>query len=124
MKYFIFISAIAGIALLYLLSSSSANTDVFSINYYVLLALTGLFALSLTGLVGFQLTRLRNRIRNKVFGARLTLRLVVFFTLIAVLPGLLLYVVSAKASSRGLTCASKKRWKAASISAETGSTTA
>jgi nitrogen fixation/metabolism regulation signal transduction histidine kinase len=102
MKYFIFISAIAGIALLYLLSSSSANTDVFSINYYVLLALTGLFALSLTGLVGFQLTRLRNRIRNKVFGARLTLRLVVFFTLIAVLPGLLLYVVSANFLSKSI----------------------
>ena len=102
MKYFISISAIAGIALLYLLSSSSANTEVFSINYYALLVLTGLFALSLMGLVGFQLMRLRNRIKNKVFGARLTLRLVVFFTLIAVLPGLLLYVVSANFLSKSI----------------------
>ena len=102
MKYFIFISAIVGIALLYLLSSSSANTEVFSGNYYALLVLTGLFALSLTGLVGFQLIRLRNRIKNKVFGARLTLRLVVFFTLISVLPGLLLYVVSANFLSRSI----------------------
>ena len=102
MKYFIFISTIVGIALLYLLSSSSANTRVLSGSYYVLLVLTGIFALSLAGLVCFQLVRLRNRIRKKVFGARLTLRLVVFFTLIAVLPGLLLYVVSANFLSKSI----------------------
>ena len=94
MKYFNFISILVGSVLLYLLSSSSANTKVFSIDYYVLLALTGLFALSLSGLVGYQLMRLRSKLRNKVFGARLTLRLLVFFTLIAVLPGMLVYVVS------------------------------
>jgi len=102
LKYLIFIGAIVGVTLLYLLSSSSANTEVFSISYYLLLGLTGLFALSLTGLVGFQLVRLRNKIRNKVFGAKLTLRLVVFFTLIAVLPGLLVYVVSVNFLSRSI----------------------
>ena len=94
MKYLNFISIIVGGTLLYLLSSSSTNTKVFSINYYVLLGLTGLLALGLAGLVGYQLMRLRSKLRNKVFGARLTLRLVVFFTLIAVLPGVLVYVVS------------------------------
>ncbi|MBI5626361.1 MAG: HAMP domain-containing protein [Nitrosomonadales bacterium] len=102
MKYFNFISAIIGILLLYLLSSSSANTEVFSINYYALLGLTGLFALILAGLVGFQLTKLRNKIKSKVFGAKLTLRLVVFFTLIAVLPGLLVYVVSVNFLSKSI----------------------
>ena len=38
--------------------------------------------------------RLRNKLKNKVFGAKLTLRLVLFFTLIAVLPGILVYAVS------------------------------
>ena len=94
MKYLNSISIVVGGALLYLLSGSSTNTSVFSINYYVLLGLTGLFALSLAGLVGYQLMRLRRKIKDKVFGARLTLRLLVFFTLIAVLPGLLVYVVS------------------------------
>ena len=94
MKYLNIISIIVGGLLLYLLSSSSANTEVFSVNYYALLGLTGLLALCLTGLVGYQLVRLRNKLKNKVFGAKLTLRLVVFFTLIAVLPGLLVYVVS------------------------------
>ena len=39
MKYLIFFSALIGSLLLYLLSSASANTDLFSRNYYVLLAL-------------------------------------------------------------------------------------
>ncbi|MGC2167164.1 MAG: ATP-binding protein [Gallionella sp.] len=81
-------------ALLALLSRSSANTDVFSANYYALLTLTGLLALSLMGLLGYQLLRLRNKLRQKVFGARLTLRLVIFFSLIGVLPGILIYAVS------------------------------
>jgi len=93
-KYFNILSAIVGVVLLYLLSGSSANTEVFSTHYYFLLGLTGLFALCLSGLVIFQLIRLRNKIKNRIFGAKLTLRLVVFFTLIAVLPGLLVYVVS------------------------------
>jgi len=46
-KYLNLISIVVGGTLLYLLSSSSTNTSVFSINYYVLLGLTGLFALSL-----------------------------------------------------------------------------
>ncbi len=94
MKYFNIISMIVGSVLLYLLSSSNVNTEVFSVNYYGLLGLTGLLALCLMGLVVYQLMRLRSKLKNKVFGARLTLRLVLFFTLIAVLPGLLMYVVS------------------------------
>ncbi|OGS91782.1 MAG: PAS domain-containing sensor histidine kinase [Gallionellales bacterium GWA2_59_43] len=94
MRYLNLASIAIGAVLLYLLSSSSADTEVFSSNYYVLLGLTGLFALGLMGLVGYQLQRLRSKLREKVFGAKLALRLVVFFTLIAVLPGVLVYVVS------------------------------
>jgi len=92
--YLIFISVALSGALLYLLSSNSANTEGFSIDYYTLLGLTGLLASGLMGLVGYQLWRLRNKLKNKVFGAKLTLRLVLFFTLIGVLPGILIYVVS------------------------------
>ena len=94
MNYLIIISVLVGGVLLYLLSSSGANTEVFSVNYYGLLGLTGLLALGLTGLVGYQLWHLRIKLKNRIFGARLTLRLVVFFTLIAVLPGILIYAVS------------------------------
>ncbi len=94
MNYLIFISVAVGGVLLYLLSSSGANTEVFSVNYYGLLGLTGLLALGLTGMVAYQLWRLRSKLKNRIFGAKLTLRLVVFFTLIAVLPGILIYAVS------------------------------
>ncbi|MFZ5503433.1 MAG: ATP-binding protein [Pseudomonadota bacterium] len=94
MKNLIFFSIALGGILLYLLSSSSANTGVFSGSYYTLLALTGLLALGLAGIVAYQLWQLRRKLKQRIFGARLTLRLVVFFTLIGVVPGILVYAVS------------------------------
>lgn len=94
MKYLILISALLGSFLLYLLSSASANTELFSRNYYVLLTLAGVLALYLTVLVGYQLWQLRGKLKAHVFGAKLTLRLTLFFILIAILPGLLVYAVS------------------------------
>ncbi len=94
MKNLILLSVVLAVALLVLLSGSSANTDVFSFNYYAILSLTGLLALSLVALSGYQLWRLRVKLKKKVFGAKLTLRLVTFFILIGVLPGILIYAVS------------------------------
>ncbi len=94
MRYLIFISVALSGALLYLLSSSSANTEGFSSDYYSLLGITGVLASGLLGLVSYQLWRLRDKLKHKVFGAKLTLRLVLFFTLIGVLPGILIYAVS------------------------------
>lgn len=102
MKNLIFVSVLIGSLLLYLLSSASANTDLFSRNYFVLLALTGILALCLTALVGYQLWQLRGKIKAQVFGAKLTLRLALFFTLIAVLPGLLVYAVSVQFLSKSI----------------------
>jgi PAS domain S-box-containing protein len=93
-KYLIFFSALIGFLLLYLLSRASDNTDLFSRNYYGLLALAVALALSLALLVGYQLWKLRGKMRAQVFGSKLALRLALFFTLIAVLPGLLVYAVS------------------------------
>ena len=94
MKYLILFSGLLGALLLYLLSSASANTDLFSHNYYTLLALAGLLALCLCALVAYQLWQLRGKIKSQIFGAKLTLRLALFFSLIAILPGLLVYAVS------------------------------
>ena len=102
MKYLIIVSALIGTLLLYLLSSASANTDLFSRNYYGLLILAGALALSLAALVGYQLLQLRGKIKAEVFGAKLTLRLALFFTLVAVLPGLLMYAVSAQFLSKSI----------------------
>ncbi|CAH1213557.1 Histidine kinase [Candidatus Nitrotoga sp. BS] len=94
MKYLIFSSALLGGFLLYLLSSASANTELFSRNYYVLLTFAGVLALCLTMLVCYQLWQLRGKLKAQVFGAKLTLRLTLFFILIAILPGLLVYAIS------------------------------
>lgn len=94
MKYLIILSTVVGGALLYLLSKASANTELFSRNLYGLLALAGVLALSLAALVGYQFWQLRRNIKAQVFGAKLTLRLAVFFVLIALLPGVLVYGVS------------------------------
>ncbi len=102
MKYLIFISALVGSLLVYLLSSASANTDLFSRHYYGLLALAGTLALCLAVLVGYQLWQLRGKISAQVFGAKLTLRLALFFTLIAILPGLLVYAVSVQFLSKSI----------------------
>ncbi len=94
MKYLILFCGVIGTALLYMLSSASANTDLFSRNYFLLLALAGTMALGLLVLVVYQFWQLRAKLRKQVYGAKLTLRLAVFFSLIAVLPGVLVYAVS------------------------------
>ncbi len=94
MKYIILICVFAGSLLLYLLSSNSANNELFTTKYYGALLLTGSLAVSLAVLVGYQFWRLRDKIKRKVFGALLTLRLTLFFIGIAVVPGVLLYAVS------------------------------
>jgi PAS domain S-box-containing protein len=94
MKYLLLLSSAAGIILLYLLSSASGNTDIYARNYFTLLLLTGVLAVGLLGLVLYQFWQLRNKLREQVYGAKLTLRLAMFFSLIAVLPGMLVYAVS------------------------------
>jgi nitrogen fixation/metabolism regulation signal transduction histidine kinase len=94
MKYFIFFSGVIGVVLLYMLSSASANTALFSHHYSSLWILTGVLTLALASLVGYQLWQLRKKLREKIFGAKLMLRLTIFFSLIAILPGLLVYGIS------------------------------
>ncbi len=94
MKYLILFCGIAGAILLYLLSSISAETDLLSRNYFTVLALTGALAVGLSVLVAYQFWQLRQKLKQKIYGAKLTLRLALFFVLIAVLPGVLMYAVS------------------------------
>ncbi len=79
---------------LFLLATASANTALFARSYNLLLALNGTMLAVLTGLVGYQLLRLRRNLKAGVFGSRLAVRLVLLFALVAVLPGALLYGVS------------------------------
>ena len=102
MKYLVIISGVVGASLLYLLSSASANTDLFSHNYYVLLVMTGFLALGLAILLASQAWNLRTKLKNKVYGAKLTLRLVTIFSVIAIMPGILVYAVSVQFLSKSI----------------------
>jgi nitrogen fixation/metabolism regulation signal transduction histidine kinase len=86
--------AALGAILLFLLASASANTALFAEHYPWLLAINGAAAVALLVLVGLQLRRLRRDYRNGVFGSRLKSRLLLMLSLMAVLPGALVYAVS------------------------------
>jgi len=86
-------AAIAGI-LLFLLATASANTPLFARNYTLLLALNGVIALILAGLVFVQLRSLWREYRARSFGSRLKLRLMAIFAAMAIVPGVLVYAVS------------------------------
>jgi PAS domain S-box-containing protein len=102
MKYVVIFSVGFGAVLLYLLSTASANTALFSQNYPLLLALTGGIALALVVLIGYQLWVLRRKLKAGVFGTKLTLRLLLMFGLMAVVPGSLVYGVSVQFLSKSI----------------------
>jgi nitrogen fixation/metabolism regulation signal transduction histidine kinase len=79
---------------LFLLATASANTALFAEHYRGLLILNGSIAVLLAILVIRQLVMLRRRLKAGVFGAKLTLRLVLLLSLMAVAPGALLYGMS------------------------------
>jgi nitrogen fixation/metabolism regulation signal transduction histidine kinase len=101
-RYVLILCVSLGAIALFLLATASANTALFAEQFPLLVALNGAVAFILTGLVAYQLTVLRRRRRAGEFGSRLTTRLVVLFALMAVLPGVLMYGVSAQFLARSI----------------------
>ena len=91
-----------GALMLYLLSTASANTSLFAEDLPMLLALGVAIMVALMLLVGYQVLVLRRRLRARVFGSKLTLRLTLLFSLVAVLPGALVYAVSVQFLARSI----------------------
>src|SRR6476659_9363277 len=94
MKPLIFLCVVAGAALVYLMSEASSNTTAFAQNLDLLLGVRGGLALGLMALIGYQLLTLRRKLRERVFGSKLTLRLMVVFALMALIPGGMVYAIS------------------------------
>jgi two-component system, NtrC family, nitrogen regulation sensor histidine kinase NtrY len=94
MKYLIAAILFLGAVMLYLVLSASSNTPMFARDLPLLLFLGVSIVLALMVLVGYQLLALRRRLQAGLFGSKLTLRLVLLFSLVAVLPGALVYSVS------------------------------
>ncbi|HEX4985930.1 MAG TPA: ATP-binding protein [Burkholderiales bacterium] len=102
MQLLIVLSLALGAAMFYLLSGTGAKMPWFSSDLPLLLALGIALALALMLVVGYQLLLLRRRLKARVFGSKLTLRLVLLFALVAVLPGVLVYAVSVQFLSRSI----------------------
>ena len=101
-KYLVLLSFIVGTGLVYLLSSASANTNLFAHNFPWLLGATGALVAAMLGLVGYQVFQLRRKMQAGVFGAKLTVRLMLVFGLMALLPGTVVYAVSVQFLSKSI----------------------
>ena len=102
MRYVLLVSVALGLALLYLLSLASANTAISGDYYKILLYLNIGLAGALIVLIGFQLWALYKKIKSGVMGSRLTLRLLGTFALMAIIPGLIVYLVSVNFLTRSI----------------------
>ncbi|MCL5060485.1 MAG: ATP-binding protein [Candidatus Thermoplasmatota archaeon] len=94
MRSLIAAALIMGIALLTLLFYASGDSAVFSDTLPTLFVGGGVLGVALLVLLGWRLWWLQKRIRRGVFGAKLTLKLLAMFGVVAMLPGLVVYGAS------------------------------
>ncbi len=102
LRYLLFAAVVLVAVLLYLLTAASANTLLFETYFPWILAANVVAGVLLFTLVLFLLVRLASRYRRKRFGSRLMTRLVLMFTLMGVLPGTVIYLVSVQFVSRSI----------------------
>ena len=94
MRYALLAAAILGAVVIALLFSASQDSPLLSENFPKLLAVGAAIAVALVALVGWQFWQLRRRIRAGVFGSKLTLRLMLWFGLVALLPASVVFGAS------------------------------
>jgi nitrogen fixation/metabolism regulation signal transduction histidine kinase len=102
MRYIIFISVVLGVILLYMLSLASANSALSGDYYKILLYLNIGLACVLAILIAIQLRNLYRKIKGGRMGSRLALRLMGTFALMAIIPGLIVYLVSVNFLTRSI----------------------
>jgi hypothetical protein len=88
------ILGIAGGVFITVLATASANSALFTRYYTELLVANALIVAGLAALVIYQVVLLLRARRDAVFGAKLTTRMMMFFAVVAVLPGALVYGIS------------------------------
>ncbi|MSQ50192.1 MAG: HAMP domain-containing protein [Betaproteobacteria bacterium] len=102
MRLLILLGAALACVLLFLLATASANTTAFANHYPLLLGLNAALAALLAVLVAWQMRTLWRKYRQRVFGSRLTVRLLLLLALMAVVPGALVYTVSVQFLSKSI----------------------
>ena len=93
---------VLGIALIGLLFRASSNNTFFSTHYPWLLGVGVALIVGLLALIGYQIFSLWRKLRDRVFGAKLALRLMAVFVLMAVIPGGLVYAISVQFLNRSI----------------------
>ena len=95
MKYLITSVAVIGLGFLILLAQSLSNTDLVSNDtFIVLLVISIAFVVCLFFLIIFQVFKLLQSVRKEITGSKLTLRLVISFGLMVLIPVSIVYLVS------------------------------
>lgn len=94
MRSLIAAALVVGTVLLALLSLASSDSAIFSDTLPALFLGGGALGVGLLVLLGWRLWWLQKRIRRGVFGAKLTLKLLLMFGVVAMLPGLVVYGAS------------------------------
>src|SRR6476646_8578101 len=102
MKWVLIIGGVVAALGLFLLATASGDTAVFERQYPLILGLNAALAALLAALVAYQLVAIARRYRGRVFGTRLTLRLLTRFAALAVVPGLIVYAVSVQFLTRSI----------------------
>src|SRR5690606_27396444 len=96
------VAVVSALALLALLVWATGNASRFAQQYDLLLILNAILAVAMLSWVVVLGARLMRQVRKRQFGARLTSRFALYFTLIGILPGALIYVLSVQFMSRSI----------------------
>ncbi len=98
----IFVCVALGIALIGLLFRASSNNAFFSEQYPWLFGVGIALTVGLLALIAYQIFSLWRKLNARVFGAKLALRLMAVFALMAVIPGGLVYAISVQFLNRSI----------------------
>ena len=95
MRYIITTVAFIGIALLILLAKSLSNSELVSSDTFRLLLIFNIiFVCSLVVLITIQIIKLLQNVKKEIVGSRLTMRLVLSFATIVIIPVTIVYLAS------------------------------
>ncbi len=98
----IFVCVALGVGLIVLLFRASSNNAVFGEHYTWLFGLGITLTAGLLILIGYQIFLLVRKLRARVFGSKLALRLMAVFALMAIIPGGLVYTISVQFLNRSI----------------------
>ena len=102
LRYLLFVAAATVGVLLFLLAAASENAQLFDDYYSWIFGANLAVGTALFVLVCFLLARLYSRYRRGRFGSKLMTRLVLLFTVMGIVPGIIIYMVSVQFVSRSI----------------------